>query len=100
MLAASLLNPYGVQLHVHIYDYLRADWIRNIVQEFQAPTFRSEGQLQYEGLLLAGLIAIGFLLRRGRYAEALWVLFLAHSSLISVRHAPLYAAVAAPLIAV
>ncbi len=96
---ASLVNPYGVQLHVHIYDYLRADWIKNIVQEFQAPTFRSEGQLQFEGLLLAGLIAIGFLLRRRLYPEALWVLFLAHSSLISVRHAPLYAAVAAPLIA-
>ncbi len=41
---ASLANPYGIQLQVHIYDYLRADWIRNIVQEFQAPTFRSEGQ--------------------------------------------------------
>ncbi len=96
---ASLANPYGIQLHVHIYTYLRADWIKNIVQEFQAPTFRSEGQLQFEALLLAGLIAIGFLLRRRLYVEALWVLFLAHSSLISVRHAPLYACVAAPLIA-
>jgi hypothetical protein len=96
---ASLMNPYGVQLHVHIFEYLRADWIKNIVQEFQAPTFRSEGQLQFEALLLAGLIAIGFLLRRRLFAEALWVLFLAHSSLISVRHAPLYATIAAPLIA-
>jgi hypothetical protein len=96
---ASLVNPYGVQLHVHIFEYLRADWIKNIVQEFQAPTFRSEGQLQFEALLLAGLIAIGFLLRRRLFAEALWVLFLAHSSLISVRHAPLYATIAAPLIA-
>ena len=96
---ASLVNPYGFQLHVHIIEYLRADWIKDIVQEFQAPTFRSEGQLQFEALLLAGLIAIGFLLRRRLFAEALWVLFLAHSSLISVRHAPLYATVAAPLIA-
>jgi hypothetical protein len=97
--AASLANPYGVQLHVHVWQYLRADWIRNIVQEFQAPTFRSEGQLQFEVLLVAGLIATGYLLRRGMLAEALWVLFLAHSSLTSVRHAPLYAMVAAPLIA-
>jgi hypothetical protein len=96
---ASLANPYGFQLHVHIAEYLRADWIKNVVQEFQAPTFRSEGQLQFEVLLLAGLIAIGFLLRRRLFAEALWVLFLAHSSLISVRHAPLYATIAAPLIA-
>jgi hypothetical protein len=96
---ASLANPYGIQLHVHIAEYLRADWIRNIVQEFQAPTFRSEGQLQFEGLLLAGLIASGFLVRRRLFAEALWLVFLAHSSLISVRHAPLYATIAAPLVA-
>jgi hypothetical protein len=98
-LLASLANPYGVQLHVHIWEYLRSDWIKNIVQEFQAPTFRSEGQLQFEVLLLAGLITSGFLLRRRLFAEALWVVFLAHSSLISVRHAPLFATVAAPLIA-
>jgi len=96
---ASLVNPYGVQLQVHIWQYLRADWIRDIVQEFQAPTFRSEGQRQFEVLLLAGLIVCGSLLRRKMFAEALWVVFLAHSSLTSVRHAPLYALVAAPLVA-
>ena len=96
---ASVINPYGVQLHIHIFEYLRADWIKNIVQEFQAPTFRNEGQLQYEALLVGGLIAIGFLVRKRRCTEALWILFLAHASLISVRHAPIYAAVAAPFIA-
>ena len=97
---ASLINPYGIQLHVHIIEYLRADWIQDIVQEFQAPTFRNEGQLQYEALLLAGLIAGGLLSwRRRRFTEALWILFLAHASLISVRHAPIYATVAAPFIA-
>ena len=95
----TVVNPYGIGLHRHILDYLRADWIRNLIQEFQAPTFRSEGQLQYEALLIAGLILTGFLLRKKRIVEALWIVFLAHSSLISVRHAPLYAAIAAPLIA-
>ena len=97
--AATLINPYGAGLHVHIYEYLRSDWIKNLIQEFQAPTFRSEGQLQFEALLLAGLVLAGFLLRKRRITEALWIVFLAHSSLISVRHAPLYAVVAAPLIA-
>jgi hypothetical protein len=96
---ASLVNPYGFQLHAHILEYLRADWIKNIVQEFQAPTFRNEGQLQYEVLLLAGLVAVGFLLAKRRFTEALWILFLAHASLTSVRHAPIYATVAAPLVA-
>ena len=97
--AVTLLNPFGIGLHVHILAYLRADWIKDLVQEFQAPTFRNEGQFQFEALLVAGLVLTGVLLRRQRVTEALWLLFLAHSSLISVRHAPLYAAVAAPLIA-
>jgi hypothetical protein len=96
---ASLANPYGLRLHVHIWEYLRADWIRDLVQEFQAPTFRTEGQVQLEILLIAGLIASGFLLSRRRFAEAFWVVFLAYSCLTSVRHAPLFAAVAAPMLA-
>jgi len=96
---ASLINPYGIQLHKHVLEYLRSDWIRNVIQEFQAPTFRSEGQLQFEALLVAGLVVTGLLLKQRRCGEAFCILFLAHSSLISVRHAPLYAAVAAPLIA-
>ena len=31
---ASLLNPYGIQLHLHVIEFLRADWIRNSVEEF------------------------------------------------------------------
>jgi hypothetical protein len=49
--------------------------------------------------LIAGLLVAGALLRRKCVTEALWVLFLAHCSLVSVRHVPLYATVAAPLIA-
>jgi hypothetical protein len=97
--AASLVNPYGTGLHAHILSYLRSDWIRNLIQEFQAPTFRSENQLQFEALLIAGLIVVGFLIRAKRFTEVLWVVFLAHSSLTSARHAPLYAAIAGPIIA-
>jgi len=97
--AASLVNPYGIALHAHVFEYLRSDWIRNLIQEFQAPTFRTEGQLQLEALLLMGLVVTGLLLQRKQVTHALWLVFLAHSSLISVRHAPIYAAVAAPLIA-
>jgi hypothetical protein len=97
--AASLVNPYGTNLHVHIWDYLQSGWIRDVVQEFQAPTFRSEGQLQFEALLVAGFILCGFLIQRKKITELLWVLFLGHSSLTSLRHAPLYACVAGPIIA-
>ena len=35
---------------------LRSDWIRNVIQEFHSPSFRSENMLQFEALLLLGLI--------------------------------------------
>ncbi len=97
--AATILNPYGIQLHRHIIEYLRSDWIRNVVQEFQAPSFRSESQLQYEVLLIAGVMIATVLIARGRFVHALWLIAFAHLSLSSIRHVPVYVAVAAPIIA-
>jgi hypothetical protein len=97
--AASLVNPYGIQLHVHIVEYLRSTWIRNVVEEFQAPNFRSENLFQFEILLFLGLIAAAYLLKRRRITEALWIVAFAHMALNSVRHVPIFAAVAAPIIA-
>lgn len=97
--AATLVNPYGFNLHVHIADYLRSDWIRNVVQEFQSPSFRNEAMLQFEVLLVVGVIAAASLIRRGAWAAALPVLFWAHMSLGSVRHIPIFFVVAGPAIA-
>jgi hypothetical protein len=96
---ASLLNPYGFHLHLHVIQYLRADWIRNMVEEFQSPSFRSENMLQFEVLLFAGLCVTASYVRRRRWPEALMILFWAHMSLGSVRHVPIYVIVAGPWIA-
>ena len=97
---ASLANPYGYKLHQHMIEYLKSDWIRNVVEEFHSPNFRSESMLQFEILLFAGLLATASLLSRKRVTEALWILGFAHMSLASVRHVTIYAAVTAPFIAV
>jgi hypothetical protein len=97
--AVSLINPYGWELHLHVVEYLRSDWIRTVVQEFQSPSFRSENMLQFEVLLFAGLIAAGARFRRGQVIDGLWVLALAYLALSSVRHVPVFVAVLAPLIA-
>lgn len=97
--AASLVNPYGLELHRHIIQYLRSDWIRNAVQEFQAPGFTSESQLQFEALLFLGLLAVGSFVRRKQITEALWILYFAHLALGTTRHVPIFVIVATPLIA-
>ena len=51
--AASLVNPYGIRVAQHVIEYLRSDWIRNVIQEFQSPSFRNENMLQFEALLFA-----------------------------------------------
>jgi hypothetical protein len=97
--AASLINPYGYRLHQHMITYLTSNWIRTVVQEFQSPSFRNENMMQFEALLLVGLIAAGALLGRRRVVEALWVLFFAHEALASTRHVPIFVTVAGPVIA-
>ncbi len=97
--AASLANPYGWRLHAHIASYLRSDWIRNAVDEFQSPKFRSEYSLYFELLLFAALMLAPALVARGRLTEALLYVFWAHASLVSARHVPLFAFLAAPGVA-
>ncbi len=96
---ATFVNPYGYHLHSHIAAYLNSDWIREVVQEFQSPSFRAENLLQYEMLLLVGILAAASQLARGRLVGPLWILFWAHQSLGSVRHVTVFVTVAAPIIA-
>lgn len=97
--AASLANPYGIGLHRHIVEYLRSDWIRQAVDEFQSPKFRSESSVHFEILLFGGLLATAALLRRGRLGEAVLVVGWAHAALVSVRNVPVFAVVVAPILA-
>lgn len=96
---ATLLNPYGWRLHRHLFLYLRSDWIRTFVEEFQSPRFRSEAMTQYETLLVLGIAFLPALFARRRLAECGLILVWAHQSLGSVRHVPIYCLIAAPIIA-
>ena len=97
--AATLINPYGYRLHEHLFAYLRSDWIRNVVQEFQAPTFRGESQFQFELLLIGGIAAAALALARRDVATAVTVALMAHMALTSARHIPLFVVAATPAIA-
>ena len=93
--AASLLNPYGWKLHAHVVEYLNSQWILQHVQEFQSPNIRSEGMVVYALLLLA---AVALAARADRF-EAVLVLLWSFASMRSARHIPLFALVAAPVVA-
>jgi hypothetical protein len=96
---ASLVNPYGIRLHRHILDTLSAKWLMNAGTEFVSPSFRSEHMLVFMVLLFLGLATVVPLLQARKMTEALWIVFFAYCALISVRHVPLFALVAVPIIA-
>jgi hypothetical protein len=93
---ATLGNPYGWRLHFHAAEFLRSSWIQNTIEEFQSPRFRSESMFQYEFLLIAGLSALPWLLRRKQFYPCFVILFWTHQSLAAVRHIPLYCLAACP----
>jgi hypothetical protein len=95
---ATLANPYGYRLHLHLVEYLRSSFVMDAVQEFQSPTFRGERMFQFELLLFAGLALAGLLLAKKRFVEALLILFWAQAALASVRHVPIFAIVTAPIL--
>lgn len=97
--AATLANPYGWHLHAHIAEYLRSSWILDNVQEFQSPRIRDENMLVFAALLLAGVALSSRALARRQWFEGALVLVWALAALRSVRHVPLFAVVAAPVIA-
>lgn len=98
-LTASLANPYGYRLHLHMAEYLRADWIRKMVQEFQPPVLETASGVYFECLLFAGIVAAARLAWQGNWSWALLIAAWAHASLLSVRHVPIYAALVAGPIA-
>lgn len=99
--AATLANPYGWHLHRHIFGYLQSSWIRDMVDEFQSPKFRSENLLQFEALLILGIASAWGRAFRGfaGLTEAAGVWVWAHLALGAVRHAPIFILAACPVIA-
>jgi hypothetical protein len=97
--AASLVNPYGLKLALSLANILKSDTIRNGVQEFQSPSFRSESMFDFMIVLFLALAITGSLLKRRRLTEVLWIWFFAYESLVSVRNVPLFMIVATPILA-
>jgi len=95
---ATLINPYGWQLHRHIFEFLGSRWIAEHVAEFQSPQIRSENMLIFVLLLLAG-VAVAAKVWRWQPFEAGMAVVWGLAALRSARYVPLFAVVAAPLIA-
>ncbi len=96
--AATLLNPYGIGLHKHLSATLSSEWILNHATEYKSPEFRGEFMMCLAAIYLLGLASAGLFAIQKKYPEALWILFLGYSTLISRRHGALFLIVVTPLV--
>jgi len=99
---ASLANPFGINLHRHIYQYVTDPFLMRHIQEFQPPNFRTFSPLCFAALLLIGLGGIVLAGMRPSLREGLVLVFAAWTGLDASRSLPaaaiLIAAVAAPFV--
>jgi hypothetical protein len=88
---ATFVNPYGWQLHVHIYRYLSNRFLMDHIDEFRSPNFHYVAQKCFAGLLLLTLVALaakGREMASVRLSQVLVVLFAVYSGLYSSRSIP------------
>lgn len=92
----SLLNPYGIQEHVHLIQFMRETWYLKLTEEYQPPQFLSAAGAYYAVLLAGGVTLAARMLWRKQIAPALLILAWAYASSRSVRHIPIYTMVVLP----
>jgi hypothetical protein len=88
---ATLANPYGWSLHVHIYRYLSNRFLMDHIDEFQAPNFHGVAQKCFAALLMLTLVAFAIKSRDKTTIQpsgALIVLFAVYSGLYASRNIP------------
>jgi hypothetical protein len=93
---ASLVNPYGYRLHVHVAQYLGASFYFERISEFQSIDFHSFTAAYFETLLVLAIAAALWHLLTGRWVHVLLLLSWSHLALFSARNIPIFAVVAAP----
>src|SRR5882724_6394903 len=91
---ASLINPYGYHLHVHIARYLGASFYLQRISEFQSIDFHSFTAAYFETLLMLAIAAAVWHLGAERLVHALLLLTWSHLALFSARNIPVFAVIA------
>jgi hypothetical protein len=98
-LAASLVNPYGWRLHVHLVEYLRDPYASQHIAEFFSLSFHHPAAIFFEALLLLSAASVFWYGSQGRFTESLLLLLFGHAGLLAARNIPLFAIVSTPLVA-
>jgi hypothetical protein len=89
--AITLLNPYGINLHVHIYRYLSNRFLMSHIDEFQSPNFHYVAEKCFAGLVMLTLVALAGKNRKLSLSQLMGVFFAVYSGLYAARNIPMSA---------
>jgi hypothetical protein len=95
---ASLLNPYGYRLHVHVTQFLGASFYLQHVSEFQSIDFHSFTAAYFETMLVLAIAAALWHSGSERFVHVMLLVSWSHLALFSARNIPIFAVVTAPSI--
>ncbi|MBL0160960.1 MAG: hypothetical protein IPP47_28340 [Bryobacterales bacterium] len=88
-LAASFVNPYGWQLHRHIWIYLTDSYHRDKIGEFQSVDFHTTAGAFFAGYIALAGMSLLWSLQKRRLAEALILTGWGWLALYSARNLPI-----------
>jgi len=97
--AASLMNPYGYQLFVHMYAFLSEPFTLHNVNEYMVVDFRLPAGRAFELMLMLGAPAAVAQARKRQFAPLFLYIAWAHLALTSQRNIPFFMIVMAPPVA-
>ncbi len=85
----TLANPYGYQLHVHIYRYLSDRFLMDHIDEFLSPNFHGLQQKCFAVLVLLAVVALAGARKKITVSQLLVVAFAIYSGMYASRNIPI-----------
>lgn len=85
---ATLVNPYGYQLHVHIVKYLRNSFLIDNTNEFASPDFHVWSPRCFLLLIVIALIGLAGSRRRAKLADIVLAVLAIAMALAAARNLP------------
>ncbi len=86
--AASFINPYTYQLHLHVYRYLTDRFLMDRISEFLSPDFHGAAQQCFAVLVLITIVTVASARKRLSTTHVLVLLVAVYSGFYATRSLP------------
>jgi hypothetical protein len=98
-IAVIPLNPNGAKLYLYPLETLHSSAMRTYLSEWQSPDFHNSAFTPFAALLLITFAVLAVSPKRVRISSLVLLSGASYAALQSVRHIPLFAIIAAPILA-